>query len=405
MTTVSDVNSAFAAERATQIDSINASNATLAERQAAFQARVDSGKLVPLGNGQFRINDPGSWDDGEVWYQSSPQAIPMPQSGLDESLGSAALYSTTPAWHGLGNVVPGGVTDIDEVLKLGGIDFEVEKHPTTFMVDGVFHTMPNSFVTVRSDTNAGLGVVGKVYTPIQNREQFTFLEDLVGEFGVTWESAGALRGGRTVFVSMRLPDSITIDAGGINDEITPFIMATNSHDGTSLAQVVVTPWRPICGNTERFALRDANARWGVRHTKNAMQRVDEARRTLGLSKTYFDEFSREEQALAETALTLAEFGSLIDELWTPPDHDASKQSKTIAANRTEKIMGYWSSNTERLGRTAYAAERAITEYADWGKGGSLRGKNLAARATMVLEGADDALKTKAHRKLLTLTNK
>lgn len=404
MTTVTDPNAAFATERREQL-------ASIADRQADLQARIDAGTLVPLGDGKYRVNDPGSWDNGEVWYQSN--GLILPQHQLDMSTGQAALYTTVPAWHELGNVVPEGVTDIDEVMRLGGIDFEVEKHPALFMIDGELHVNPDQFATVRvnrvgvTPKYAGLGAVGTKYTPLQNREQFTFLEDLTGKFGVTWESAGAVRGGRSVFVCMRLPEEVRIDAAGINDLIVPFIVAVNSHDGSSQAQVVVTPWRPVCGNTERFAVRDAVTRWGVRHTRNAMQRIDEARRTLGFSVAYFEEFAREEQALAQTEMELAEFDRVMSDLWGEPDDDASQRAKTLHTNRRDKLVANWDTNTERLGRTAYAAERAITQYADWDKTvaprGELRGKNLATRATAMLEGSDDALKSKAHKRLLILT--
>ena len=92
------------------------------------------------------------------------------------------------------------------------------------------------------------------------------------------------------------PRLCAIDAAGINDEIIPFIVAINSHDGSSLFHVAVTPWRPVLPNTERLRLRDAHSRWGVRHTRNARDRIDEARRTLGLSVQYFDQFIVEEEA-------------------------------------------------------------------------------------------------------------
>ena len=37
--------------------------------------------------------------------------------------------------------------------------------------------------------------------------------------------------------------------------------------------------------------------------------------------------------------------------------------------------------------------------------GSLRGNNLAARATAVMEGTHDEVKSKAHRRLLTLVRR
>jgi phage/plasmid-like protein (TIGR03299 family) len=396
-----DVNTAFAAERADQLQAATA-------RRAAFDRRVAEGKLVPLGDGRFRINDPGNWDNGEVLIQQNDGQI-LPQHGLDTSLGQAALYSSAPAWHQLGNIVPGGTSDVNKVLTLGGIDFDVLRRPVEFRQSpsGLYQQLPDHFVTERNDTGAGLGVVGGKYEVLQNHDAFAFLQDLVDRYDVVWESAGAVRGGRRVFISMRLPDTVTIDAGGIADQIIPFIVALNSHDGSSLFQVVVTPWRPVCRNTERFALRDANSRWGVRHTRNARDRIEEARRTLGLSVKYFDEFAAEEEALARTELALADFHQVVNELWQPLVNDASIRTRNNHQRRVDELTALYTENADQLGATAYAAERAITEFADWKQGirptGSLRGHNLAARATAVLEGSNDDLKNRAHRELLTRT--
>jgi phage/plasmid-like protein (TIGR03299 family) len=397
-----DVNAAFAAERAEQIQAAGA-------RQANFDARVAAGKLIALGNGRFRVNDPGSWDNGETLIQQDGQILP--QHGLDTSRGQVALYSSVPAWHQLGTVVPGGTSNIELVLELGGIDFDVVRRPVEYRntFDGPNRVLAEQFVTVRDDTGAGLGVVGSKYEILQNRDAFAFLQDLVDRHDVVWESAGAVRDGRRTFVCMRLPNTVTIDAAGVADEIVPFIVALNSHDGSSLFQVVVTPWRPVCRNTERFALRDAHTRWGVRHTRNALDRIEEARRTLGLSVTYFDEFAAEEEALARTAVTLQEFRRVIDDLWQPPADDASTRTRNSHQRRVDELVDLYTTNTEQLGRTAYAAERAITEYTDWRQAirptGSLRGNNLAARATAVLEGGNDELKSRAHRRLLTLVRR
>jgi phage/plasmid-like protein (TIGR03299 family) len=397
-----DVNQRFAAERADQVQAAS-------DRQVAFDRRVADGKLVPLGNGRFRVDDPGSLDNGEVLTQRDGQILP--EHGLDLTRGKAALYTATPAWHGLGTVIPGGTTDIDQVLELAGIDYDVDLRPVLYQTEPgtgaqVLH---DQFVTVRGDTGAGLGCVGKRYEVIQNRHAFEFLQDLVDSYDVVWESAGALRQGRKVFVSMRLPDTVTITADGVTDEIVPFIVAINSHDGSSLFQVVVTPWRPVCGNTERFAVRDAHTRWGVRHTRNARDRIEQARRTLGLSVDYYRRFAAEEQALARTELALSEFRKLCDELWPPPQPDAAPAAKTRHQRRLHDLTGLYRTNTARLGATAYAAERAITQYADWRTTmrptGALRGNMLAARATAVMEGTADDLKTRAHRRLLTRTHR
>jgi phage/plasmid-like protein (TIGR03299 family) len=397
-----DLNAAFAAERRGQLQAA-------ADRRADIEARIADGRLVPLGNDRFRVNDPGSFDNGEVWTLTNGQVLP--QHGLDTTTGQVALYTRVPAWHELGTVIPDGTSDIDQVLKLGGIDFEVTRRPVLYQnsLGGPTKVLADQFVTVRQDTEAGLGCVGARYEVFQNRDIFEFLQDLVASNEVIWESAGALREGRRVFVCLRLPETVTIDAAGINDQIVPYIAAINSHDGSSQAQVVATPWRIECGNTERFAVRDAYTRWGVRHTRNARDRVAEARRTLGLSVRYFQVFAAEEEALARTEVTITEFQQLVEQLWPAPAEDAPKRTKTHHSTRLDTLTGLYAANSQRLGQTAYAAERAVTEYADWRSPirptGSLRGRNLAARATAVMEGSNDDVKARAHRQLLTLTRR
>ncbi|MFD0855223.1 DUF932 domain-containing protein, partial [Actinomadura adrarensis] len=264
--TVADVNTAFADERAQQLQQAR-------DQQADLDRRVTDGTLIPLGGDRYRVNDPNSWDDGEVLHYRNGELLP--QHGLDMSTGRAALYSAVPAWHGLGAIIPGGVTDIDEVLTLGRIAFTVEKVPSLYEWKGQVRTKRDKFTTVRTDRDEhnDLGVVGAKYHVVQNRDLFVFLEELVGQRGILWESAGALGNGSRVFVSTRVPDGITIDRDGLNDRIELFIMAVNSHDGSGQLEVVLTPWRPVCQNTERFGLRDATARWGIRHTSGAMSRI------------------------------------------------------------------------------------------------------------------------------------
>jgi phage/plasmid-like protein (TIGR03299 family) len=397
-----DRNAAFTAERRSQLDAA-------ADRRAATEARIAAGTLVPLGGNRYQVNDPTSWDNGEVWTLTNGEVLP--EHGLDTTTGQVALYTRVPAWHELGNLIPEGTSDICKVLDIGGIGFEVVRRPVLYQntLAGPTKVLAEQFVTVRQDTEAGLGVVGARYEVFQNRDIFEFLQDLVANHDVIWESAGALRDGRRVFVCLRLPETVTIDADGVNDQIVPYIAAINSHDGSSQAQVVVTPWRIECGNTERFAVRDAFTRWGVRHTRNARDRVAEARRTLGLSVKYFEAFAAEEEALARTEVTIAEFERQLEQVWPAPEDGAPKRTVTHHTNRVQSLRGLYTANSERLGATAYAAERAITEYADWKQSirptGSLRGRDLAARATAVLEGSNDDIKSRAHRQLLTLTRR
>jgi phage/plasmid-like protein (TIGR03299 family) len=206
---------------------------------------------------------------------------------------------------------------------------------------------------------------------------------------------------------MRMPDDITVDPGGINDTVVPFIEAINSYDGRTPFEVVTTPWRTVCGNTERFSVRDAMTRWKVRHTRNATTRIHEARRTLGLTHAYYQQWSAEETALARTDVAINEFDALVDTLW-PVEPDATARTRRTAQARRDRLHDLLDAETERTGRTAYAAERAVTDYTDHfaavrpSAASGLKGDKDAARGLRLLEGTDDDLKTKAHRHLMLL---
>lgn len=427
--TITDVNAQFLADRQGEIKRLTdaAENARAAgeKRAADFAARVAAGTMKDLGNGQFQVTDPDSWDNGEVWTltQRNGVELVLPQHGLDETTGKVALYTAAPMWHNVGTVIPGGISSIDKVLEIGQLDWEVYVKPAYFPwetttgegEDAVttveYRPHPGKFHTVR-DNGTPLGTVGAFYANggvIQNRQAFEFLQDLVAETdgGVVWESAGALKEGRRVFVTMRLPDDIVIELEpGHEDTIRPFIAAINDHCGMEPFRVVATPWRIGCGNTERFALRDAVTSWTIRHGSGATKKLEEARRSLKLAQTYISRWADDEQALTKLNMTPNRFEKFLDEVY--PLHPESKTERAVKLReeRLDVVRGLYKANAETLGKTGYAAERAVTEFSDWKRGlrpsGSLKDDLNAARATAVLLGEDDTTKNKAHSVLMRM---
>ncbi|WP_199550133.1 DUF932 domain-containing protein [Streptomyces sp. N35] len=399
---MTDVNTAFAAEKADQIQSVR-------DEASALQGRIDRGELRPLGGDRYEVTS--GWDRGEVFTISRDTegriAGILANHGLDTTAdGKVALYAAAPAWHGLGQIIPGGTTDIDEVLRRSGLDFQVITVPALYDWQGEIREHTDQHHTVRTDTGAALGAVGARYEPIQNRAGFEFLQELVGSSEVTWESAGVLRGGKRVFISIRLPETVTVDADGIKDSVIPYVAVMNDHSGRAKFQCVVTPWRPVCANTERFAVRDAFTSWSVRHTAKATGQIKEARRTLNMSLRYYEVFAQEETALARTKLALDEFHRVIGDLW-PLEEDATKQKKTIHAKRLDTLTEVYATETKRVGPTAYAAERAITGYLDHHTNRRVPQTMTEelTRAAAALEGADDDMKTRAHRRLMLLNTR
>lgn len=412
---MTDVNMAFAEQRAEQVA------AALSARER-LDARIAAGEIKRKGADRYEVLT--GYDRGEV-FALSKSGLLLPEHGLDMTTGKAALYAVQtperPVWHSVGSLVPEGITDIDEVLDAGGIAWSVGKRPALmdssgvgdrYAVllsghriaggdsDGFLSEIPGWWVTYRSDTMAPLGCVGNVYKVFQNREAMEFLLDLTGRFELIWETAGALRGGRKVFVSVEVPKGITIDPGGVEDHIRLFIVVINSHDGTSPVTVLVTPWRPVCGNTERLAVRDAVYKWTCRHTTGAPQRYAEARRTLNMTLGYAEEFRAEEEQLLRNEILLDEFRELMSQVF--PRKDGEK--KNIAARndvREERLMERFAAERSHAGSNLYAAERVFTGFWDNDVSRAARGGEMKiARATAVMEDTDGVRKGKVHKMLM-----
>ena len=162
-------------------------------------------------------------------------------------------------WHGLGRIVIDAPAS-REALELAGLDWQVESHN---IYSGTGAMIPGYRANVRSTDEAVLGVVSDRYRIVQNEEAFRFTDDLLGE-GVTYETAGSLQGGKKVWMLARLPRKYLI-AG---DQVVPYLVIFNSHDGSSGVKVAMTPIRVVCQNTLNLALNTAKRSWTARHTEN-----------------------------------------------------------------------------------------------------------------------------------------
>lgn len=425
MTTI-DVNAAFASEKIAQLDAQRNApkieNARREMRLSGLRDRVAKGEMTesaPSANGSitFTVTMPGTWDDGETWTVQKLQLLDenvviKPNHGLDENEnGDVSLYlngTNGPAWHALGNVIPGGLSETEPVLRAGGLWFDVEKLQDTYTnpITGETLVMPGAYKTHRMDTGLALGRVGEIYTAVQNRDAYEMLTELIG-LGMVCESAGSMDGGAKVFVTAEIPEPVVIDPNGIADKVRQFLAIMNSHDGKGQVTGVVTPWRVLCGNTHRFAVRDAVAKFKIRHTRNAMNKIAQAREALAHTVEYFAAFAAEETALVQATFSHDELDALIKdvyELKIGTDGKPSKRALTISTNRTEKIHELFDAEAERVGRNMFAAENAITGYVDHfaelRPRGALKGNRLAALGDAIMNESNDEPKAKAHAKLM-----
>ena len=131
-------------------------------------------------------------------------------------------------WHGIGTVVPDALT-AEEAIRESGLDWEVTKEPF-FVKDssGEYHLAPRFYATVRSTDGRILGSVKEDYTVFQNRDAFSFADNLVDSGEAKYETAGSLFHGAWVWLTMKMPKQVLI-AG--DDPVDMYLLLNSSHDG------------------------------------------------------------------------------------------------------------------------------------------------------------------------------
>jgi phage/plasmid-like protein (TIGR03299 family) len=301
------------------------------------------------------------------------------------------------AWHRLGTVTDTCMTAEDVMTKawLGG--WEVRKialQGIEITDNGVTKVdCPDRFMTVRTNPATGateyLGVVGEDYATVQNEQVAEMLNLLVDASGAHFETAGSMRKGRSVFVTMKLPEAMTI-AG--SDRMDLYLAATTSHDGTASLRLDATPVRIVCANTQRMAYDQTRGSYVFRHTSNITSKITEARQALSLMWKHFGAFEAEAEKMINEALTMGEFEKIVADLWPIAD-DASDTARNNAKQRTATLryLVRDADTQKTIKGTRWAGYQAVTEYVDH----FAPAKTPDVRATRALTGTGADLKARA----------
>lgn len=257
-------------------------------------------------------------------------------------------------WHGLGTVVKEAPTS-EDALKLAGLDWDVVQSPI-FTGHGKIEGYK---ANVRSTDKQVLGVVTDRYKVVQNAEAFSFTDELLGQ-GVRYETAGSLMGGRKVWLLARLPREFII-AG---ERISPYLVFSNTHDGSGAVRVAVTPVRVCCNNTLNLALNTAARSFGMVHTGDVKGKVAEARQTLFMADNYMESLGREFEKLRRQKISERQVKEYI-ELLLPVGGGASgitvKNAKKLRSDMEARY--FEAPDLKGLGNNAYRFINAVSDFA------------------------------------------
>lgn len=269
------------------------------------------------------------------------------------------FYVRETPWHGLGTKVEEAV-DSRRALILAGLDWKVEQMP---VFTGDRKMVPGYKANVRDKDGKVLGVVTDRYKVVQNSEAFSFTDELLGR-GVRYETAGSIQDGRKVWMLARMPREYIITG----EQITPYLVFSNSHDGTGAIRVALTPIRVVCQNTLNLALDNAKRSWSMIHTGDIQGKLKEAEQTLGLAERYMSALGQEIERLHKVKLQDRKVLEWIEQL-LPMEEDASRQQKKNVARIREdmKVRYFDAPDLQDVGKNGYRFINAVSDYATHAK--------------------------------------
>lgn len=258
-------------------------------------------------------------------------------------------------WHGLGVSIESAPLAEDAIVA-AGLDWNV-RQDDLFLPDG--RKARGFRANVRATDGSILGVVTDRYRVVQNAEAFGFVDELLGR-GVRYETAGSLKSGKRVWMLAILPDQYKV----LGDDVLPYLVLTNSHDGKGGISVAMTPIRVVCQNTLNLALNTADRVWKTKHIGNFTSKAAEASRTIRMGEWYMKSLAEEAENMAKVKITEFQVHKFVKELFPISEDAGDVKVKNMKYMRDNLMYRYKQApDLQGLGNNAYRFVNAVSDLA------------------------------------------
>lgn len=303
----------------------------------------------------------------------------------------AMIYTGPTPWHGLGTACPDSF-HAAEAMK--AFPFTYRKEPLYRSIGGQFVKETDKIAIVISDTNKTVGYASPDYGLVQPTDAFTFM-DSISEMGqLLYETVGAIGDGERIWCMARMPEYIFEVVK--NDPIKQHLLFTTSYDGGGSNEARGISTRVVCENTLNSAINEARAFISIRHTKNALSRLNMAAEIMKGYERQCRSFKEAMQELVKHPINdrlIKEFE--IEMFGDPTKVEPDSRSETILKNKTKKfeelLVTGKGTDIKGVVGTLYGMVNAYTEWSDWHS--TVRG--TTDRTNAILFGQASKEKTKA----------
>lgn len=244
-----------------------------------------------------------------------------------------------------------GATTVEEALRIGGLDYEVQKKPI-YLADGTeIHGYKS---TVRDTDNHIYGIVSDKYNIVQNKDGFGFIDYLKDD--IKFEKIGETSGGMIYLIASLAPIKI------LGDEFKPHLIFRNSHNGRFQLQTTICPLRIVCQNQFNIAFRESPNTITIRHSSLAEVRLKEAFHVLKGTADYMKELNIKAEQWATTKVSNQQINQIIEELFPIQQDMKNFQIERLENSKLSFIQAYKTNDNGNFQNTMWGLINAYSDY-------------------------------------------
>lgn len=260
-------------------------------------------------------------------------------------------------------------TTYDEALEAAGLDYHAKKVP--IYLGGEVEIPDRYAVVTEEDPNTALGIVGKSYQPMDNRDAFELMEELVNEGKLTYEAGGVTIGSRDYLDRSK---SFLVGRGEpfyIHDEpYNVFTFMRNDFTGLGGVTCSVIAEREWClnGAVRYLGEKKSQLQISIQHSRNTQDKLQKAKFLIHQQLEIIEDIKKEAELFANIHMNREEFEKKIIPIvlekrgLVEKEKERQRGQERLERTVSELLQAYNSDDTQNYNNTAYKAILALSDY-------------------------------------------
>jgi phage/plasmid-like protein (TIGR03299 family) len=276
-------------------------------------------------------------------------------------------YTGATPWHGIGAHLS-DPTNVDQCFAEAGLLYEATLTDDV-RVNGELVDFARAIT--RSTDGKCVGIVGTGFAPLQTASMANFLRPWVASGKATVETAGSLRGGKTVWALAKIAGACAVGDG---DEIERYILIAQAHDGTMAIRAGLTPIRVVCNNTLGGAVSIGDGKRGglikIPHTAGATLKLEQVESAMTACDLQWERLTETYRAMTQVMVssekTVRAFVRAVFGERKANENKTEEEKALLSRPREDAIVGLFEAGTgadlSSAKGTAWGLYNALTEY-------------------------------------------